>query len=46
MIDLYIFIVAEQYTEKDSIVKQPWFLDRVDDYWDDTYCDFYTRLDC
>lgn len=36
----------EQYTEKDSIVKQPWFLDRVDDYWDGTYCDFYARLDC
>lgn len=32
------------YEDKDSIVKQPWFLERVDDWWDDTYCDFYCKV--
>lgn len=32
------------YEDKDSITGQPWFLDRVDDWWDGTYCDFYARL--
>lgn len=34
----------EAYNEKDSILKQPWFLERVDDWWDSTYCDFYARI--
>ena len=32
------------YEDKDSIVKQPWFLERVDDWWDNTYCDFYCKV--
>ncbi len=32
------------YAEKNSITSQPWFLDRVDDYWDGTYCDFYAKV--
>lgn len=34
----------EAYGQKDSIIKQSWFLDRVDDCWDSTYCDFYARI--
>lgn len=34
----------EAYDKKDSILKQPWFLERVDDWWDSTYCDFYARI--
>ena len=34
----------ESYEGKDLILKQPWFLDRVDDCWDETYCDFYARI--
>lgn len=29
---------------KEELMSQPWFLDRVDDYWDSTYCDFYAKL--
>ena len=29
---------------KEELMNQPWFLDRVDDYWDSTYCDFYAKL--
>lgn len=32
------------YEDKDAIVKQPWFLERVDDWWDNTYCDFYCKV--
>ena len=32
------------YDEKESITGQPWLLGRVDDYFDDTYCDFYAKL--
>lgn len=32
------------YEDKESIINQPWFLDRVDDYWDCTYCDFYAKI--
>ena len=32
------------YEDKDSIIKQPWFLERVDDCWDNTYCDFYCSV--
>ena len=35
----------ENYEGKDSILNAPWFLDRVDDYFDSTYCDFYARID-
>lgn len=27
-----------------ELMSQPWFLDRVDDFWDSTYCDFYARI--
>lgn len=33
------------YEGKDLLTSQPWFLDRVDDWWDGTYCDFYAKLD-
>ena len=32
------------YDDKKSITDQPWFLNRVDDYFDETYCDFYAKL--
>lgn len=32
------------YDEKTELMKQPWFLGRVDDYFDSTYCDFYALL--
>lgn len=35
----------EDYAEKESIISKPWFLDRVDDWWDSTYCDFYAKID-
>lgn len=35
----------KRFQEKDAILSQPWFLDRVDDWWDGTYCDFYAKLD-
>ena len=34
----------EHFENKDSILNQPWFLDRVDDWWDGTYCDFYAKI--
>lgn len=34
------------YEHKTDITRQPWFLDRVDDFWDSTYCDFYARVEC
>lgn len=27
-----------------DIEKQPWFLEKVDDYFDSTYCDIYARI--
>ena len=30
--------------EKIKLTNAPWFLDRVDDYWDNTYCDFYAKI--
>lgn len=27
------------------VEKQPWFIERVDDYFDSTYCDIYARID-
>lgn len=32
------------YTDKSKLLNQPWFLDRVDDCFDSTYCDFYARV--
>lgn len=29
---------------RNKLMSQPWFLDRVDDFWDSTYCDFYARI--
>ena len=29
---------------KQKLINQPWFLDRVDDYFDSTYCDFYAKI--
>lgn len=34
----------KHYEEKESITNQPWFLDRVDDWFDNTYCDFYAKI--
>ena len=31
--------------DKIKLVQAPWFLDRVDDYWDTTYCDFYAKIE-
>lgn len=31
--------------DKNRLLKAPWFLDRIDDCWDNTYCDFYAKLD-
>ena len=28
-----------------KLEKEPWFLERVDDYWDSTYCDIYVKID-
>lgn len=33
------------YEGKDALMAQPWFLDRIDDWWDGTYCDFYAKID-
>lgn len=32
------------YEHKKDITDQSWFLERVDDFWDSTYCDFYARI--
>jgi hypothetical protein len=28
-----------------DVARQPWFLEKVDDYFDDTYCDIYAKID-
>ena len=28
-----------------NIAKQPWFIEKVDDYFDETYCDIYAKVD-
>lgn len=33
------------YTGKVELMHQPWYLDRVDDEFDSTYCDFYAKID-
>lgn len=35
----------KDYDGKAEIMSQPWFLDRVDDYFDSTYCDFYAKIE-
>lgn len=30
--------------DKIKLTNAPWFLDRVDDWWDNTYCDFYASI--
>ena len=32
------------YFGGNELMKEPWFLDRVDDYYDETYCDIYASL--
>lgn len=32
------------YATREAITEQPWFLAKVDDYWDGSYCDIYARL--
>ena len=27
-----------------DIAKQPWFIEKIDDYFDDTYCDIYAQV--
>lgn len=34
----------KNYKGKNELMSQPWFLDRVDDAWDGTYCDFYAKI--
>jgi hypothetical protein len=34
----------EYYDGKKELMSQHWFLDRVDDWWDGTYCDFYAKI--
>ena len=33
-----------KYYGGDELVKQPWFIEKIDDYFDDTYCDIYARI--
>lgn len=32
------------YFGGEALAKQPWFIDKVDDYFDETYCDIYARI--
>lgn len=34
----------KSFEGKEELMNQPWFLDRVDDCFDSTYCDFYARI--
>lgn len=34
----------EYYHDKANLLSQPWFLGRVDDAFDSTYCDFYAKI--
>ena len=33
------------YSEKEKITQASWFLERVDDAYDCTYCDFYAKIE-
>lgn len=35
---------ADWIKHRNEIVSAPWFVDRVDDWFDDTYCDFYCKI--
>lgn len=35
----------ETYPKKKELMSKPWFLDRVEDGIDSTYCDFYAKID-
>ena len=28
-----------------KLKKEPWFLEKVDDYWNESYCDIYVKID-
>lgn len=30
---------------KDVVINQPWFLEKIDDAYDSTYCDIYAKID-
>lgn len=32
-------------TYKENVIHEPWFLEKVDDCEDSTYCDIYAKLD-
>jgi hypothetical protein len=32
------------YFGGNELITKPWFLDKVDDYWDGTYCDIYALI--
>lgn len=34
----------EYYHGKANLLSQPWFLDRVDNAFDSSYCDFYAKI--
>lgn len=33
------------YYDGPELAKQPWFIEKVDDYYDGTYCDIYAKID-
>lgn len=33
-----------EYYGGNELAKQPWFLDKIDDYFDNTYCDIYALI--
>lgn len=35
----------KSFEGKAKLMRQPWYLDRVDDAFDSTYCDFYARIE-
>lgn len=34
-----------KYYGGNELAKQPWFIEKVDDYFDETYCDIYAKLE-
>lgn len=32
------------YNGDNTVAKEPWFLEKVDDAWDSTYCDIYAKI--
>jgi hypothetical protein len=35
----------EYYDGDETVATKPWFLEKVDDEFDSTYCDIYVRFD-